>query len=353
VQPVPDVLIAGGGIIGLAVADRAQERGLEPLVIDAAETGAYTVAAGMLAPVTEAEFGERDLVRLGLESLARYEGFAGALGVDLRAAGSLVVARDRDEAETLDRVHAYRRELGLEAERLRPSEARRREGALAPSVRLAVEVPGDRSVDPRALVRALRERVPVRTGRVVALDDRSVTLDTGETLRAAHVVLAAGAWSGRLGDLPVRPVKGQALRLRDPRGPGLIERTIRTLEGYLVPRADGRYVLGGTVEDRGWDAAPTAGAVFELVRDLSEVVPGVLELELEEAGVAFRPATPDNLPLIGRDARGVVLATGHFRNGVLLAPVTADLVTGLLLGEAAPEWAAPCDPMRFAPRVPA
>lgn len=328
---MPDVLIAGGGIIGLAIAHRAQQRGLEPLVVDAGEPGAHTVAAGMLAPVTEAEFGEEALARLGAESLARYPAFCDELGVELREAGTLVVARDRDDAETLDRLHAFRARLGMEAERLLPSAARRLEGALAPSVRLALSVPGDRSVDPRALVRALRARVPVREGRVVALDAGSLTLESGETLRAPQVVLAAGAWSGALAGIPVRPVKGQVLRLRDPRGPGLVERTIRTLDAYLVPRADGAYVLGATVEDRGWDARPTAGGVYELLRDMSEVVPGVLELELEEVGVGFRPATPDNLPIVER-RDGVVVATGHWRNGVLLAPVTADRVAGLLAG---------------------
>ena len=326
---MPDVLIAGGGIIGLAIAHRALQRGLDPLVLDAGEPGAHHVAAGMLAPVTEAEFGEEALARLGLESLERYPAFCDDLGVELHGSGTLVVARDRDDAETLDRLHAYRRGLGLDAERLLPTAARRLEGALAPSVRLALSVPGDRSVDPRALVRALRARVPVREARVVSLDAGSVTLQGGETLRAPQVVLAAGAWSGALADVPVRPVKGQILRLRDPRGPGLVERTVRTLDAYLVPRPDGAYVLGATVEDRGWDAKPTAGGLHDLLRDMSEVVPGVLELELEEIGVGFRPATPDNLPLVER-RDGVVVATGHWRNGILLAPVTADRVVGML-----------------------
>ncbi len=119
------------------------------------------------------------------------------------------------------------------------------------------------------------------------------------TLPARQVVIAAGAWSGKLGALPVRPVKGQIMRLRDPRGEDLVTRTIRTREGYLVPRGEGRYVLGATVEERGWDTAPTAGATHELIRDLAEVVPGVLELEIEELGAGLRPGTPDNLPVIG------------------------------------------------------
>ena len=213
-----------------------------------------------------------------------------------------VVARDRDEAEALERLLAYRRELGLEVERLRPSQARRAEPALAPTVRLALDVPGDHSVDPRRLVAALavafeRAGGTLRRARVAAVEtdgDRvtGLRLADGEVVRAAQVVLAPGTGAHRLPEearVPVRPVKGQVLRLRDPRGPGLVTRTIRGPDGYLVPRADGRYVLGATMEERGWDTAPTAGAVYELLRDMSEVVPGVLELEIEELRAGLRP----------------------------------------------------------------
>jgi glycine oxidase len=143
-------------------------------------------------------------------------------------------------------------------------------------------------------------------------------------------------------------VKGQVLRLRDANGPGLVERTIRGEQAYLVPRGDGRYVLGATMEERGWDTTPTAGGVYELLRDLSEIVPGILELEIEELTAGLRPATPDNLPAIGAGALdGLVWATGHFRNGILLTPVTAELVGRALAGEPAPEWASAADPRRF------
>lgn len=319
-----DVLIVGGGIVGLAVAHRARQRGLDALVLDAGETPAAHVAAGMLAPVTEAEFG--DDVSLALESAERYPAWAAELGVELREAGTLVVARDADDAGTLDRLHAFRTQLGLAAERLLPSAARRLEPALAPTVRLALHVPTDRSVDPRALLDALRARVTVKRARVTAISDGAVTTDDG-VLRAPEIVLAAGAWSGALG-APVRPVKGQILRLRGDAG--LVDRTVRTVDGYLVPRGDGRYVLGATVEDRGWDPHPTAGGVYEILRDMSEVVPGVLELDVEELSVGFRPATPDNEPLIERREDGVIVATGHWRNGILLAPATADHVVDLM-----------------------
>src|SRR5829696_1213702 len=347
-----DVAVVGGGVIGLAVAWRAARRGLRTVVLDAGEDGAWRYAAGMLAPVTEAEFGEDALLALGLRAARGFPAFcaelAEAAGCDagLRRTGTLVVARDADEAEELERLLQYRRSLGLEVERLRPSGARRAEPALAPTVRLALDVPGDDAVDPRALVTALRvaaERagVELRRARVEAADLA--------TLPADRVVVAAGAWSGRLGPLPVRPVKGQIMRLRDPHGQDLVSRTIRTRDGYLVPRGGGGYVLGATVEERGWDTAPTAGATFELIRDLAEVVPGVLELDVEELGAGLRPGTPDNLPVIG-EADGLIWATGHYRNGILLADVTAEAIISVLAGEGLPEWAAACDPARFARR---
>jgi glycine oxidase len=160
------------------------------------------------------------------------------------------------------------------------------------------------------------------------------------------VLVAAGAHSGRFGSIPVRPVKGQILRLRDPNGPGLVERTVRTHDAYLVPRSDGRYVLGATMEERGFDTAPTAGGVFELLRDVSEVLPGVLELELEELLAGLRPTTPDNLPAIGAgELDGLFWATGHHRNGILLSGLTGELAAAALCGEEIPPSV---DPGRFA-----
>jgi glycine oxidase len=366
-----DVVVAGGGPIGLACAWRAAQRGLRVAVVDPGEPGAWEVAAGMLAPASEAQFGEDALAALGLRSAARYDAFcaelAEAAGEDpgFRAGGTLAVARDRDEAEALERLLAYRRGLGLAVQRLRPTQARRLEPALAPTVRLAVEVPNDHSVDPRRLVAALRAAlgragVPIAAGRatgVLVEDERAagLILGDGRELRARHVLIAAGANARALtgvpehAAIPVRPVKGQVLRLRDPRGPGLVERTIRGPDAYLVPRDDGRYVLGATMEERGHDRTPTAGGLYELLRDMSEVVPGVLELEIEELRAGLRPATPDNLPAIGPGAiDGLHWAAGHFRNGILLTPVTADLLAAALAGEDLPGWAAPADPRRFA-----
>jgi glycine oxidase len=337
-------------------------------VLDRGELGRGTshVSAGMLAPVSEADAGEQALLRLGRESARAWPAFAEELraasgvDVDYRAHGTLLVARDRDEAEALERELALRERFGLRAERLRPSQARRAEPALAPTVRLALDVPDDHAVDPRLVVAALA-RAAERAGAVLrphaevveVRPGEGVVLRSGETVAAERIVLAAGPWSGALPGLPadarvpVRPVKGQSLRLRDPAGPGLIERVVRWDGGYLVPRTDGRYVLGATQEERGFDTAMTAGGVHDLLRDASELVPGVLELEVEELIAGLRPGTPDNAPIVGAHpaAPELVWATGHYRNGALLTPVTADLVVAALCGEATD---AAFSPRRFA-----
>jgi glycine oxidase len=349
-----DVAVAGGGVIGLAVAWRAAQAGADVVVLDAGRDGAaWPVSAGMLAPVAEAEFGHDALLALGLESARRWPAFADELAAasgrdpGYRRCGTLVVARDRDEAEALERELAYRTERDLPVQRLLPTEARRREPALATRLRLALEVPGDHAVDPRVLRAALAEALrraggELREGEPVdELDDLSALAD--------RAVVATGAWAGPLAGVPIRPVKGQILRLRDPAGPGLLDRVLRLAESYIVPRGDGRYVLGATVEERGFDLALTAGGVFELLRDAYEVVPGLAELELEEASVGLRPATPDNGPLLGPGPHeDVVLAAGHYRNGILLAPITADAVAAMLVGDEPPAVAAPFAAARFA-----
>jgi glycine oxidase len=170
-----------------------------------------------------------------------------------------------------------------------------------------------------------------------------------------RVVVAAGAWSGALAGLPdgamfpLRPVKGQIMRLRDPTGPGLLTRTIRMQPGYLVPRGDGRYVLGATMEEQGFDTAPTAGGIYELLRDAIELVPGVSELAIEEVAAGLRPGTPDNAPVLGSGAlHGLHWAAGCFRHGILLAPIVADALAASLAGEELPEVVKPFGAQRFA-----
>ena len=365
-----EVVVAGAGVIGLSVAWRAAQRGLSVAVVDEAPgAGASYAAAGMLAPVTEAAYGEERLLALCRASLERYPAFVAevtaASGVDvaLRTTGTLLVGFDADDMLALDELHQFQRELGLDAERLAAREARRHEPSLTPRLRGGLYVRGDHSVDPRllhaALLRAAQScGVQVVRARIDSLcaDGNRATglrLADGRELSAESVVLALGAWSASLPGvppLPVRPVKGQILRLRC--AAGLLDGTVRALvrgrQVYLVPYAGDGLVLGATVEEKGFDATVTAGAVHELLRDAIEVVPRVTELELVETLVRWRPGTPDNAPLLGASPLpGLVLATGHYRSGVLLAPVTGDAMAALLADGALPEEAAPFVADRF------
>jgi glycine oxidase len=199
-------------------------------------------------------------------------------------------------------------------------------------------------------------RLQARVAGIMVDADRvtGVRLADGERVDAGHVVIAAGCWSNQLDGLPagarlpLRPVKGQLLRLRDPNGPGLLASAVRSEDVYLVPRGDGRYVLGASVEERGFDTTRTAGVAFELLRAAIDLVPGVLELEIEEMLAGLRPGTPDNAPALGPGPlEGLLWATGHYRHGVLLAPITAQAVAGELAGDGTPEVAMPFSPDRF------
>ena len=355
-----DAIVVGAGVVGLACAWRIAERGLSVCVLER-ETpgaGASSVAAGMLAPVTEAEFGAEALLALNLDSARRWPAFAADLGGDgvgYRQGGALVVAADRDDAEELRRLHAFQESLGLDVEWLGPRAARRLEPALSPRIAGAIHAPHDAQADPRRLMRSLLAALERAGAEVVcgvevsALGADGVDTSAGP-LAAAHVVAAAGAWSPGLGEAPpVRPVKGQILRLRRPPGrPALAERLIRTPRCYVVDRHGGEVVVGATVEERGDDAV-TADGVYRLLEAAWEVLPDVGELEWREAAARLRPGTPDNAPVIGAGGNGVVWATGHYRNGILLAPATADAVAAIVGGESVPEVVAPFSPARFAP----
>jgi glycine oxidase len=373
-SPQTELVVLGGGIIGMSVAWRARQAGISVCLIERSLLGEGTsrVAAGMLAPVAEVEFGPagQSMLEMGLRSAAMWASFAdelqGASGIEipLRRTGTLLLARDEDEALELERQLEFRRSLGLAVERLRASEARAREPALAPTLRLAIEAPDDHAVDPRPVLAALRAAceaagVEIREHTSVAgvlIEHEHLVglmLRDGERIDTPTAVLAAGPWTPALEGLdgalvPVRPVKGQIMRLRDPLGAGLLSRVIRFEGGYMVPRGDGRYVLGATVEERGFELEATAGGIYQLLREAHELLPGVGELEIEEISVGLRPGTPDNLPAIGPGAfDGLIWATGHHRNGILLAPLTAELVVGVLTGEGA-ELPLACDPARFA-----
>ena len=354
------MIVVGGGVIGLSAAWRLAQHELRVVVVERGEPGHGTssVAAGMLAPTAEADPAEGALLRLGIASAQAYPKFVAELealtGLDagyLRS-GTLRVARDRDEAEALDHELTIRRRFGLEVSRLRPSEARALEPALAPTLRAALQFGEDHVIDPRRLCAALAEAVRRSGGELrsdaevaaVEIDD-GVVLSDGERLAAPRVLIAAGVWSGALAGIPdearvpIRPVKGQILRLHDPAGPGLLTRVLRMPTAYVVPRGDGRYVLGATMEERGFDTTVTAGAVFELLRDASELLPGLSELVVDELSAGLRPGTADNAPIIGPSAvDGLFWATGHYRHGILLAPVTAELITAAVVdGAPVPE----------------
>ncbi|MCM2414616.1 glycine oxidase ThiO [Streptomyces sp. RKAG290] len=371
-----DVLVIGGGIIGLVTAWRAAQRGLSTAVADPDPGGgAAQVAAGMLAAVTELHYGEEMLLGLNVASAARYPAFAAELeaasGQDIgfRACGTLAVALDSDDRAHLRELHELQRRSGLESEWLTGRECRRLEPMLAPGVRGGLRVDGDHQVDPRRLAAALLtacERAGVvfhrhRAERLSVLRERAVgaVLADGTELPADQVVLAAGSLSGRLAGVPdhvlppVRPVKGQVLRLTVPTAYApFLSRTVRAVvrgsHVYLVPRENGELVIGATSEEMGWDTTVTAGGVYELLRDAHELVPGITELPLTETRAGLRPASPDNAPLLGRTAlAGLHLATGHHRNGVLLTPVTGDAMGQLLAGGELPEVARPFSPGRF------
>ncbi|WP_372348729.1 glycine oxidase ThiO [Streptomyces sp. KL116D] len=371
-----DAVVVGGGIIGLVTAWRAAQRGLSVAVVDPAPGGgAAQVAAGMLAAVTELHYGEQTLLGLNVESARRYPEFAAELseasGQDLgyRACGTLAVALDADDRAHLRELHALQRKSGLESEWLSGRDCRRLEPMLAPGVRGGLRVDGDHQIDPRRLAGALvtacersgvvfhrtwAERLSVARGRA-----RGVVLADGGEFAADQVVLAGGSRSGQLAGVPdevlppVRPVKGQVLRLTVPkRYAPFLSRTVRAVvrgsHVYLVPRVNGELVVGATTEELGWDTEVTAGGVYELLRDAHELVPGITELPLTETRAGLRPGSPDNAPLLGPTALpGLLLATGHYRNGVLLTPVTGDAMAQVLATGELPEEARPFTPRRF------
>ena len=375
-QRAPDVVVIGAGAIGLACAWRAAQRGMVVRVLErnAPGAGASGVAAGMLAPVGEAAWGEEALLNAALAAHRIWPAFAAELedasGVSpgLLAGGALHVALDRDEAAELRRRFELMRSLGLEAEWLSGRGCRALEPGLAPGAFAGVHAAHEAGVVPVALVRALRvaceragvdlrSRVEVAAGIIEGASIRGVVAADGSRHEAGAVVLAAGAWSAvewlpAHVRPPVRPVKGQILTLRGPASRPPASRILVTERVYLVPRADGRLIAGATVEEMGFDTRVTAGGVHEVLREAYRTLPDIAELELEHAAAGLRPGTPDNAPLVGpTDLDGLTLATGHFRNGILLAPLTGEAVAAVLADEPLPAELRVADPGRFAPNA--
>ncbi len=335
-----DAAIVGGGIIGLASAWRATQRGLRVCVLEREQAGcgATRAAAGVLAPDPETP----GFTALALRSSELWPSFAGELrdltGIEpgYTRCGSLVLSFDGSRNESVG------------GEWLEADQCRALEPGIADDCLGAVLLQDDAQVDPRRVVEALAALLgdAVHTSAdVVDLDPQGVVLADGTRIEAERVVLAAGAWTARrlAKRLPIAPVKGQTLRLR---GPLPATRIIRSEHVYVVPRASGETVIGATIEDAGFDTTVTDEATETLLRQAIRAVPAVAGLELVEATASLRPATPDDGPLIG-EWEGLLVAGGHYRNGILLAPLTAEAVAAFLTGEEPPTETAPFDPRRF------
>ena len=344
------VAVVGGGVIGLSVAWRAAVAGHQVTLVDPEPgRGASWVAGGMLAPVTEAWPGEEAALDLGEESLRRWPAFAGDLTADggdpaLSTAGTIVAALDRGDADQLTVLAGYLGSVGREVERVTGRRLRSLEPGV--SAQSALLVPGDLAVDNRKLLNSLRAAASRRGVRFLA--DEAAGVEPGRVrtgsgaLTCDVVVIAAGARSGRLHPkLAVRPLKGEILRLRARRTSlPPPTRTVRAVvEGrpiYLVPRAAGELVLGATQYEAGFDETVGARGVRELLEGAARLFPSIDEYELVEAASGLRAASVDTLPFIGELDRGMLAATGHHRNGLLMAPVTADAIVAWLNGEKPP-----------------
>jgi glycine oxidase len=369
----PNVAIIGAGVIGLGIAWRLAMRGVPVAVFDkgACGAGASHAAAGMLAACAEAEPGEEALVTLGRASQARWPAFAAELkqasGVDvgLRPEGTLVVALTSDDQARLNHQLVFQQKLGLPLQWITAAETRRREPRLAGKLAGAVFSPEDTQVDNRKLAAALRiaaeaagarisEHQAVKTISNDAGRIDGIVLADGRKVAADVVVLAAGAWSRSIDGLapelrpPVRPIKGQMLALRmDPAAP-LLTHVVWAPGAYLVPRLDGRLLVGATVEEKGYDTSLTAGGILTLLEAAWRVVPAVEELPIDEMWVGHRPGSRDDAPILGTGLiDGLIYATGHHRNGILLTPITADAIAELVLDGAADPAIRPFSIERF------
>ena len=373
-----DVLVVGAGVIGLAVAWRCAQRALTVTVVDPAPgSGASWTAAGMLAPVTELHYEGTELLALNVESARRDPDFAAELteatGIDVgyRRCGTVQAAWDAADLAELRALRDFQASLGVASQVLTGSELREAEPALAAGLPGGLWAAEDHQVDNRRLHAALLaaagavgvELVEDRVAEVELAGGRvaGAALAGGAHLAAGTVVICAGAWSRQIAGLPpqvaphVRPVKGQTVRLRGPAD--LLRHVVRgAVKGspvYLVPRADGEIVLGASSEEAGFDQRPRAGAVYDLLRDAQSLVPELSEVEFVEVSTGLRPGTPDNAPLLGKGAlEGLVLATGHYRNGILLAPVTGDEIADLIVHNGPSPVIAAFDPMRGTTEVP-
>ena len=366
-----DVAVIGGGLIGLSIAWRLARAGRTVTVLEREMigAGASLAATGMLAPAAEHEPGSDPLLPLALESLRRWPAFRDDLEaeagrrIDYRPDGTLVLAVGRDEVERLRFRYDLQRRSGLDAAWLPGSEVRRLEPGLRPSVTAGIHCPLDHQVDPRLVMDALAEACR-RAGVVLAEGTPVTALDwsggrvagvrCGDRAVAAEVVvLASGAWSGEGGllpealTLPVRPLKGQSLALRTTARTGGLGRMVWTEQVHMAPKSDGQLIVGATVEDCGFRPGVTAGGLYALLEGARRVLPGIEEMEVEAVWSGYRPTSDDDAPILDALAPGLVAATGHHRNGYLLAPVSADAIAELVTRGALPDVARPFSRARF------
>lgn len=375
VKSRPTIAIVGAGVVGLAIGWRLAEAGCRVDIFDAGKAGmgASHAAAGMLAACAEAEPGEETLLDLNRESQRLWPAFAAeleaasGLRVDLRESGTLVVALTADDAAKLRHQHAFQKKLGLPVEWLTAAEARRREPHLATQLAGALWCPEDHQVDNRKVAAALKaaalkagvtlhEDMPVTKVETASDRFRGVMVG-GERHKADMIVLAAGAWSrgvdiAPVAPLPVRPIKGQMLALQmDPANP-VLSHVLWGPGTYMVPRRDGRLIIGATVEEKGFDTQLTAGGQLALLTHAWRALPTIEELPIIEQWVGFRPGSRDDAPILGpSEVDGLVYATGHHRNGILLLPVTAKVMADLILEGRLDPLAAPFGADRFRPRA--
>lgn len=371
------IIIVGGGVIGLGIGWQLAKAGAAVTIHERGQAGrgASWAAGGMLGPIAEAHIDELDLLKLSNQSLARYPEWVDELetetemSIGYRKEGTLIIGIEPDDTYQLRHAYTLYEDLGLNVEWLSGQEAREIEGALSPYVTAAIRCETDHQVDNRLMVQALQRAYKGRGGvlhqnstveRIVIENGAATGIQTQDGFQGADVcILAAGCWSGQIGGLPetvippVRPVKGQmlALQMRD----GIvISNVIRTVKArypipvYLVPRTDGRLVVGATTEELGFDTELIVGGIYELLHGAFEAVPGIYKLPLLETWTGLRPGSSDNAPILGNTpVENLIYATGHYRNGILLTPITAYEIAQLVLTGETSETIAPFHVDRF------
>lgn len=363
------IAIVGGGVAGLSPAWQLAKRGWEVHLFerDRLGGGASSRAAGMLAPVSEATFEEEELLQLGLRSLELYPRWVEELAehasrnLDYRRWNTLIVAVDRDDAEALERLYGYYRRLDLDVKQLSGRQVRKREPGLTPNINYGLLPLHDHQIDPGAMIEAmgrafitagghLHEQTPVDAIELGDDGVEALRLEDGARFETHFAVLAAGAWSSKIDGLPdrvlphLRPIRGQvvAVALGDP---PLIQHVIRAPDAYLVPRGDGRLIVGSTMEERGFDDRLTAGGVLDILTGAWEAVPGIYDAPILDMGTGFRPVTMANEPVVGAtNIDGLYLSVGHGRGGILMTPATGYGLAQIIDEQEIPSWLKPFSP---------